>query len=64
MKQRTIAPGQNPGTPAEVQCSENAFPLTFLVLALGLVTGAFAAVIAGDIVQVVAPAVVRTLMGA
>ena len=65
MGQRTIMHRTRPAPRAEVQCSENAFKLTFLALGFGLVAGVgIAGVIIPVVVHTVVPAVIRILAGA
>lgn len=56
MIQRTVIHRTRPAARAEVQSSENAIPLTFLVLVLGVVTGI-------GLAGVVIPAVIHTVLG-
>jgi hypothetical protein len=58
MNQRTVIQRARSAVRAGVQCSENAFPLTFLALAFGLVAGiAAAGIVIPEVVQIVARAV-------
>ena len=70
MVQRTVIhratmPRLRPTVRAVVHCPENAFPLTFLALAFGLLAGvALAGVVIPAVVQTVVPIVVRIATGA
>ncbi len=65
MVERTVIHRTRPAARAEVQSSENAFQLTFLALAFGLVAGVgLAGVIIPVVVHTVVPTVVRILTGA
>jgi len=63
MMQRTVGP-LRPAERLEAQTPENAFPITFLALAFGLIAGiSIACVVAPTVARIVVPIVSRIVIG-
>jgi hypothetical protein len=65
MIQRTVIHRARPAARIEAQASEKAFPLTFLAIAFGLLSGVvLAGVVVPAVIHTVVPAVIRAVTGA
>ena len=65
MIQRTVIHQKQPAARVAVRGRENGYPLTFLALAFGLLSGvALAGVVVPAVIHSIVPAIIRAVIGA